>query len=206
MSKRTVREYAFMERPDSSGARGGFNRRPQSRGPEWPYDRELSYGQPHAHPKADGATGRAVKRPAKRRAKTETIGVPFDLGMSDGHSANGVGVIPGQERGWASSGRVNLDQPDDDDAKTIDEGTMKLNEVRKIVDEVVEGLFGWSSDPAFDYSQPLGVDNLYKRQGASNMGSWTSECVDRRGKFSAEGVLRLAVRSMIADAIERRRP
>ena len=70
----------------------------------------------------------------------------------------------------------------------------------------LQGLFCWSSDPAFDYSQPLGVDNLYKRQGASNMGSWTSECVDRRGKFSAEGVLRLAVRSMIADAIERRRP
>lgn len=44
-------------------------------------------------------------------------------------------------------------------------------------DAHVRGLPGYSHGNVLDMSQPLGKRNLAKRQGAANMGGWTSEGV-----------------------------
>lgn len=86
---------------------------------------------------------------------------------------------------------------------------MKLSELRGIVADVVSEArrkkpkkpkktddapdtqpHGYMSDPKLDFSRPLDDENLYRRQGASNLGPYTSE-----------GAIRLVIRQMISEAI-----
>ena len=63
----------------------------------------------------------------------------------------------------------------------------KAKEVPPVADEVIHaqrermtrGLPGYALSKVLDMSKPLGRKSLPKRQGASNMGSWTSESVLR---------------------------
>lgn len=78
---------------------------------------------------------------------------------------------------------------------------IQLKELRRLVSEVIEEdkkktkkekdaekmqPKGYQKDEKLDFSQPLGANNLYKRQGASNIGPYTSE-----------GALRLFIKECI---------
>jgi len=49
---------------------------------------------------------------------------------------------------------------------------------------------GYQKDPMMDFSEPQGANNLYKRQGVSNFGPYTSE-----------GALRLFVRECVREGL-----
>lgn len=70
-------------------------------------------------------------------------------------------------------------------------------------DNRTKGLPGYTDAPAADeYSQPLGDDNLYRRQGQSNMGGWTAEAVLRKMR---EAQLRRVIRGMVERKVKARR-
>lgn len=69
---------------------------------------------------------------------------------------------------------------------------------------------GYSHSTSGDFSQPLGDANLYKRQGASNMGNWTGVGPQGSEKpVTAEQVLRKmretqlrrVIRTMVSEAL-----
>ena len=66
-----------------------------------------------------------------------------------------------------------------------------------------KGLPGYTeAGPGDEYSQPLGDDNLYKRQGQANMGGWTAEAVLRKMR---EAQLRKVIRAMVERRVKARR-
>lgn len=62
----------------------------------------------------------------------------------------------------------------------------------------IKGIPGYSLGDALDYSEPLGVANRTKRQGASSIGNWTSES---RVRVTAEDRLRKLIRMVVAEEI-----
>ena len=60
---------------------------------------------------------------------------------------------------------------------------------KKKDEQTVEDLGGYKLDKKLDYSPPMGDLNVYKRQGASNLGPYTSE-----------NALRLCVRDIIRES------
>lgn len=70
-------------------------------------------------------------------------------------------------------------------------------------DRQVRGMPGYSHSDANDFSKPLGPANLAKRQGASNMGGWTSESTTlgdirkRIGEMQIRRLVRMIVREEV---------
>jgi len=64
-------------------------------------------------------------------------------------------------------------------------------------DRQVRGLPGYAHSTPLDMSKPLGPRNLVRRQGASNIGNWTSEATDV-GRFTRPGRV-----SELLDILER---
>lgn len=62
---------------------------------------------------------------------------------------------------------------------------------------------GYSHSNVNDFSKPLGKDNLLKRQGAANMGGWTSEAKVRQ-KIK-EMQIRKLVRMIVGEEVQARR-
>lgn len=58
-------------------------------------------------------------------------------------------------------------------------------------DRHVRGMPGYAHGDVLDMSKPLGKDNLAKRQGAANMGNWTSE--SKRHVESIRALVRMIV-------------
>lgn len=61
---------------------------------------------------------------------------------------------------------------------------------------------GYSHSDVNDFSKPLGTHNRYKRQGAANMGGWTSESVRQKIK---ELQIRKLVRMIVGEEVQARR-
>ena len=71
----------------------------------------------------------------------------------------------------------------------------------------VRGMPGYAQSDANDFSKPLGVHSLPKRQGASNMGGWTSESTtvgDIRRRIGEMQIRRL-VRMIVGEEVRARR-
>ena len=70
-------------------------------------------------------------------------------------------------------------------------------------DRHVRGLQGYAHSDANDFSKPLGGHNIVKRQGASNMGGWTSESTtigDIRKRIGEMQIRRL-VRMIVGEEV-----
>lgn len=70
-------------------------------------------------------------------------------------------------------------------------------------DRHVRGLQGYAHSDVNDFSAPLGPLNRYKKQGASNMGGWTSEAIVRQ-KIK-EMQIRKLVRMIVGEEVQARR-
>lgn len=67
----------------------------------------------------------------------------------------------------------------------------------------VRGMPGYAQSDANDFSKPLGSANIVKRQGASNMGGWTSESTtvgDIRRRIGEMQIRRL-VRMIVGEEV-----
>lgn len=67
----------------------------------------------------------------------------------------------------------------------------------------VRGMPGYAQSDANDFSKPLGDMNIVKRQGASNMGGWTSESTtvgDIRRRIGEMQIRRL-VRMIVGEEV-----
>jgi hypothetical protein len=69
-------------------------------------------------------------------------------------------------------------------------------------DRHVRGLQGFAHSDVADFSRPLGPVNLYKKQGAANMGGWTAESVKQKIK---ELQIRKLVRMVVGEEVRARR-
>lgn len=67
-------------------------------------------------------------------------------------------------------------------------------------DRHIRGLKGYSHSKQNDFSEPLGDENIVKRQGRSNMGNWTGESVARKIK---EMQLRKFIRIIVNEEVAR---
>lgn len=66
----------------------------------------------------------------------------------------------------------------------------------------VKALPGYSHSDENDFSNPLGPNNIVKRQGASGMGGWTSESIRRQIK---ELQMRKLIRMIVGEEVQARR-
>lgn len=93
----------------------------QARAKTFPYDQDISYGQPESPDDAgakyqDGGWGGQLTPwfvkddDGDIEHEHEAIGTPYNFAQSDG--GGGGGTIPGQSRGFAGSNKTELDLPD----------------------------------------------------------------------------------------------
>jgi hypothetical protein len=127
-----------FSRPDATGVRGGIKRKELSRAGDFPYDREVSYGQPAAYDRGSQKVVPFRFNPERSPWDDveEAIGTPYLLSKD----APGMGSsIPGNGRGWASP--PNLEPDELDTLENGEEGhlrqegayfrTMTLNEAKR---------------------------------------------------------------------------
>jgi hypothetical protein len=188
-----------FSRPDATGVRGGIKRKELSRAGDFPYDREVSYGQPAAYDRGSRKVVPFRFNPERSPWDDveEAIGTPYLLSKD----APGMGSsIPGNGRGWASP--PNLEPDELDTLENGEEGhlrqegayfrTMTLNEakrkkkskkkeekvptwLRPYPEEHPDKRFGYAE--SLDFSKPLGPFNLYARQGST--GAWSPALTGR---------------------------
>ena len=121
----TIDEYdrlGFAGHPDASGIRGhGLDRRPDRRSDDYPYDRDVSYGQPANYDRGNSATG-PLNHPLTPKddeffslsllGLKEVSGSP--ILFSRGDSSQQGSSVPGASGGWAN------DPPKDWDENELD--------------------------------------------------------------------------------------
>ena len=109
-----------MMRPDSSGDHDGSAepRQPWIRGGNYPYDKQVTYGQPADYDRGSSNKGPQHQPITPRDTKhtawdevDEAMGCPTNFTKS-GSSQMG-GTIPGAETGWANNPPKDWDEDDD---------------------------------------------------------------------------------------------
>jgi len=129
----------FGGHPDDSGIRGkGANRKPDRRLQNFPYDRDIFYGQPTAYDRGSSATG-PLSKPLTPKDDLhyslkllgielpdeveEAMGTPTNFGISG--KSNMGSTVPGVGSGWATNPPRSWDKSDIDDE--MDEGPLNID-------------------------------------------------------------------------------
>jgi hypothetical protein len=103
----------FSARPDDSGIRSkGVNKQPVNRGGNYPYDKDVFYGQPTAYDRGSGASG-PLNRPLTpkddRHFSLKILGTEDEIdevsgspiNLMRGNSSQRGSSVPGSSGGWA---------------------------------------------------------------------------------------------------------
>lgn len=109
---------AALQRYDTTGDRSrGRHRDPDKRGKNYPYDRQVTYGQPAAYDRGSSGAGPSHQPLTPHTSYTsweevdEAMGTPTNFGMSNRSSLGGS--VPGMGGGWSHAPIKPWDDEDD---------------------------------------------------------------------------------------------
>lgn len=168
----------FAGRPDDSGIRSkGVKRKPDRRLPNFPYDKDVFYGQPNAYDRGSSATG-PLERPLTPHDDSnfslkllgldqdeieEMMGSP--ILMARGNSNQTGTTVPGVT-GWANNPPKNWDDEDDIDSvwtdldarSHVEEGPLNIDTRPPDIEEVPN-----SATPDFHLQTDDDLENRFDR-------------------------------------------